>query len=115
MPERSDIEALKTHILDSQEQIKDLQASHAKMKDKWYVKLGSLIDSFFKWILIAGGLAIVLRVASLLVKGPAGSVMAYASTGILGVLSGGISLIQAAADNVWARKVKPKQDLSPGT
>jgi hypothetical protein len=80
--------------------------------DREYHKIGNTIQRFvvrFAWIIgVAGALALVLRVVSMGATGPWGAAASFISTGIIGVLSGGLSLIQTAFDNLWFRKFKGK-------
>lgn len=88
-------------------------AALAQRYDREYHRLGNTIQRFvvrFAWIIgIAGVLALVLRVVALNAVGPWGAAASFVSTGIFGVLSGGLSLIQSVFDNLWFRKFKPSE------
>lgn len=87
-------------------------AEMAQKFDREYHKLGNTVERVvvrFAWTIgIAAALALVLRVVALNAGGPWGAAASFVSTGIFGVLSGGLSLIQSVFDNLWFRKFKPQ-------
>lgn len=86
-------------------------AEMAQRYDREYHRIGNTIERFvirFAWIIgIAGVVALVLRVVALNAVGPWGAAASFISTGIFGVLSGGVSIVQSVFDNLWFRKFKP--------
>lgn len=92
------------------QQAVDLAAETARA-DKAEATLGYRLGQWvkrFAWI-IGGvlGLSVVLRLVGMFATGPWGAAASFASTGIIGIFTGGLSLIQTLFDNLWFRKMAP--------
>lgn len=72
----------------------------------------------FWWAVGILATAMVLRIVGLMLTGGGGAVAAWTGTTLLGVLTGGVSLIQALFDNLWfrwrGRKAEETPDVHPG-
>lgn len=90
-------------------------AEHAELFrkfDRLYHSIGATIQRWvvrFIWVIsIAGVVAFMLRIVALNAAGPWGAAASFVSTGVFGVLSGGLSLVQSVFDNLWFRKFSKK-------
>ncbi|MCC6425128.1 MAG: hypothetical protein IT447_16765 [Phycisphaerales bacterium] len=79
--------------------------------DRLYHSIGATVQRWvvrFAWALgIAAVAALALRIVALNATGPWGAAASFVSTGIFGVMSGGLSLVQSVFDNLWFRKFSP--------
>jgi hypothetical protein len=99
----SDLAEAKTALKVERENCAKTYDALTKLNTKWYVRWGRRIERICYLLIGVLGLGVVLRTASQFIVGPVGTAMAFASTGIFGVMSGGISLIQSGFDNLWFR------------
>lgn len=65
----------------------------------------------WKWSLAILGVSVLLRGIALAFPGPIGGVLSLISTAGLGVLTAGVSLFQAGADNLFFRIIRPKEKM----
>ncbi len=112
---KEEIQRLNRALMDAQGDIIEKETRNAGLKDqiaalhdynanRWFGdRLFGLLRTIITAVVCALGLAIVLRVAGLMFKGPIGAICSVGSTFIIGVLTGGMSLIQAGFDNLWFR------------
>jgi hypothetical protein len=56
---------------------------------------------------------VVLRSVALALPGPWGAVCSFVATAILGLITGGCSLVQSLFDNLWFRKFRPATQPAP--
>jgi hypothetical protein len=83
-----------------------LKTSYDTLNGKWYVRWGQRIDTAI-WIFVGlGVLSIGLRIFSVsgVGSGWVGTIASFLSTGIIGILTLGGSLIQMIFDNIHFRK-----------
>lgn len=102
----AELKDAKASNLKDREHVERLNAAYVALENQWYVKLGRWLTGLWRWLIAFLVLGVVLRIVSMFVGGAPGTVMSAASTGIFGVLTGGISWVQSLFDNAWFRSAK---------
>lgn len=118
--QEGELKTAKDSNLKDRQEVDRLNNAYTDLNARWYVSVGRWLTGFWHILIGVLILGLVLRIASMFVGGAPGTVLAAVSTGIFGVMSGGLVWIQSAFDNIWHRTQKhklnsPTPEVDPAT